>query len=60
MVECLLIAQWVLGSIHFLFQSVYHNWINKGHGMCYPVYGMHDVAYQLEKSHSCSLITVIT
>ena len=22
---------------YFLFQLVFHNWCNKGHGMCYPV-----------------------
>ena len=25
---------------YFSFQPVLHNWCNKGHGMCYPVYGM--------------------
>ena len=25
---------------YFSFQSVLHDWCNKGHGMCYPVYGM--------------------
>ena len=26
------------------FQPVLHNWYNKGHGMCYPVYGMVSLA----------------
>ena len=25
---------------YFSFQPVLHDWCNKGHGMCYPVYGM--------------------
>ena len=25
---------------YLLFQPVFHNWYNKGHGMCYPVCGM--------------------
>ena len=25
---------------YFSFQPVFHNWCNKGRGMCYPVYGM--------------------
>ena len=25
---------------YFSFQPVFHNWCNKGLGMCYPVYGM--------------------
>ena len=25
---------------YFTFQSVLHDWCNKGRGMCYPVYGM--------------------
>ena len=27
-------------SCYFLFQTVLHDCINKGCGMCYPVYGM--------------------
>ena len=38
----------VVGSIlhgvdplsYFSFQTVLHNWYNKGYGMCYPVCGM--------------------
>ena len=41
-------VQWVVGSIlhgvdplsYFSFQSVLHDWCNKGRGMCYPVCGM--------------------
>ena len=41
-------VQWVVGSIlhgvdplsHFSFQPVFHDWCNKGRGMCYPVCGM--------------------
>ena len=41
-------VQWVVGSIlhevdplsYFSFQSVLHNWRNKGSGMCFPVCGM--------------------
>ena len=25
---------------YFSFQPVPHDWYNKGHGVCYPVYGM--------------------
>ena len=25
---------------YFSFQPVFHDWCNKGRGMCYPVYGM--------------------
>ena len=25
---------------YFSFHSVLHDWCNKGHGMCYSVYGM--------------------
>ena len=39
---------WVVGSIlhevdpwsNFSFKPVLQDWCNKGHGMCYPVYGM--------------------
>ena len=39
-------ARWVVGSIlhgvdplsYFSFQPVLHDWYNKGHGMCYPVW----------------------
>ena len=40
-------VRWVVGSIlqvdplsYFSFQSVLHDWCNKGRGMCYPVCGM--------------------
>ena len=41
-------VRWVVGSIlhgvdplsYFPFQPVLHDWCNKGHGMCYPVFGM--------------------
>ena len=41
-------VQWVVGSIlhgvdplsYFSFQSVLHDWCNKGRGMYYPVCGM--------------------
>ena len=41
-------VRWVVGSIldgvdplsYFLFQPVFHDWCNKGRGMCYPVCGM--------------------
>ena len=46
-VECQLMVQWVVGSIHewdplsyFLLQAMIHKWYNKGHGMYYPVCGM--------------------
>ena len=28
---------------HFVFQPVFYDWYNKGHGMCYPVCGMMDI-----------------
>ena len=39
-------ARWVVGSIlhrvdplsYFSFQPVFHDWYNKGRGMCYPVW----------------------
>ena len=47
-VERSLMVRWVVGSIlhgvdplsYFSFQSVLHDWCNKGRGMCYPVCGM--------------------
>ena len=41
-------VRWVVGSIlhvlnplsYFSFQPVFHDWCNKGSGMCYPVCGM--------------------
>ena len=41
-------VRWVVGSIfhgvnqlgYFSFQTVLHDWCNKGRGMCYPVCGM--------------------
>ena len=47
-VERSLMVQWVVGSIlhgvdplsYFSFQPVFHDWCNKGRGMCYPVCGM--------------------
>ena len=47
-VERSLMAPWVVGSIlhgvdplsYFSFNSVLHDWCNKGRGMCYPVCGM--------------------
>ena len=41
-------VRWVVRSIlhgvdplsYFSFQPVFHDWCNKGHGMCYPVCGM--------------------
>ena len=41
-------VRWVVGSIlhgvdplsYFSFQPVFHDWYNKGCGMCYPVCGM--------------------
>ena len=42
------LVRWVVGSIlhgvdplsYFSFQTVLHDWCNKGIGMCYPVCGM--------------------
>ena len=47
-VERSLMARWVVGSIlhgvdplsYFSFQPVFHDWCNKGRGMCYTVCGM--------------------
>ena len=60
MVECLLIAQWIIGSIPhcgpielFLYQPVFH----KGYGMCYPISGMvhiKDPVLLIRKSNPCS------
>ena len=40
-------VRWVIVLITYggpieliLVSAVHHDWINKGHGMCYPVYGM--------------------
>ena len=27
-------------ELFLLFQPVFHDWCNKGRGMCYPVFGM--------------------
>ena len=44
-------VRWVVGSIlhggpieYFSFQPVFHDWCNKGRGMCYPVL---DNAYKM-------------
>ena len=42
---------------YFSFQPVLHDWCNKGHGMCYPVYEMvhiKDVLLLIGKSSPCS------
>ena len=47
-VERSLMVRWVVGSIlhgvdplsYFSFRPVFHDWCNKGRGMCYPVCGM--------------------
>ena len=57
-------VRWVIGSIlngvdpldYFSFQPVFHNWCNKGRGMCYPVCGMVHIKEPLlliEKSSPC-------
>ena len=63
-VERSLMVQWVVGLIfhgvdplsYFSFQSVLHNWCNKGCGMCYPVCGMVHIKEPLlliDKSSLC-------
>ena len=50
-VERSLMVQWVVGLIlhgvdplsYFSFQPMFHDWCNKGRGMCYPVW---DGAYK--------------
>ena len=32
----------------FSFQSILHEWCNKGHGMCYPFYRMMHIKDPLE------------
>ena len=57
-------VRWVVGLIlhgvdplsYFSFQPVFHDWCNKGHGMCYPVCGMMHIKEHLmliEKSSLC-------
>ena len=58
-VERSLMVRWVVGSIlhgadplsYFSFQPVFHDWCNKGHGMCYPVCGMVHI-----KEHLCQML----
>ena len=41
---------------YFLFQPVFHDWCNKGCGMCYPLCGMMHIKEPLlliEKSNPC-------
>ena len=41
---------------YFSFQPVFHDWCNKGHGMCYPACGMihiKDHLLLIEKSSPC-------
>ena len=63
-VERSLMVRWVVGSIlhgvdplsYFSFQSVFHDWCNKGRGMCYPVCGMVHIKEPLlliDKSSLC-------
>ena len=42
---------------YFSFQPMQHDWINKGHGMCYPVYRMvhiKDPLLLMKKGSPCS------
>ena len=42
---------------YFSFQPVFHDWCNKGHGMCYPVCGVVHIKYpslSIEKSSPCN------
>ena len=63
-VERSLMVRWVVGSIlhgvdplsYFSFQPVFHDWCNKGRGMCYPVCGMVHIKEPLlliDKSSLC-------
>ena len=59
-----LMVRWVVGSIihgvdplsYYLFQPVFHDWCNKGHGRCYPVCGMvhiNEPLLLIERSSPC-------
>ena len=63
-VERSLMVRWVVGSIlhgvdplsYFSFQTMLHDWCNKGRGMCYPVCGMVHIKEPLlliDKSSLC-------
>ena len=63
-VERSLMVRWVVGSIlhgvdplsYFSFHPVFHDWCNKGRGMCYPVCGMVHIKEPLlliDKSSLC-------
>ena len=63
-VERSLMVRWVVGSIlhgvdplsYFSFLPVFHDWCNKGRGMCYPVCGMVHIKEPLlliDKSSLC-------
>ena len=63
-VERSLLVRWVVGSIphgvdplsYFSFQTVLHDWCNKGRGICYPVCGMVHIKEPLlliDKSSLC-------
>ena len=63
-VERSLMVRWIVGSIlhgvdplsYFSFQPVFHDWCNKGRGMCYPVCGMVNIKEPLlliDKSSLC-------
>ena len=43
---------------YFSFQSVLHDWYNKGHGMCYSVSGMIHIKYSLLLIENNSLCSV--
>ena len=66
MVEHPLDVRWVVGSIpygglielFFLFQSVPHDWCNKGHGMCYPVCGMVHIKRSKRVAHVVALFSL--
>ena len=59
-VERSLMVRWVVRSIlhgvdtlsYFSFQPVFHDWCNKGRGMCYPHCGMVHIK-ELDKSSLC-------
>ena len=38
--KSLYINKCICRNFYFSFQPVLHDWCNKRHGMCYPVYGM--------------------
>ena len=44
---------------HFSLQAVFHDWYNKGHGMCYPICGMMHIKESLLQSERVAHVAAV-